>query len=382
MPLLENHGDSSMIEFANAKTELVRDSHGRAFNWTLLRRKTIYLTGHGQHTFRDGYCTIPTGTTLHFYQTYGRLLIGDKLPAFLRGEEKWEAERTFRAGQSCPNMTLLQDDNNCVEYTEKAIGDRLAREQDAYSHFNFNCNQFSGLSRYVPIQRKLLPGQEAPGPNRFSGRPMLKLQQILELTRGNTLHWCCCQDIADQLSVAKKMAEKQFGHSALPMGSAEFLLLYPLDCFSKTVQDALLAAREVSSKIQDGYNSPGDFKLGDKHRDGTYIPTIKGSSMPYETSTLTRNKGPAFGGTAAVYIASLRAPAGMGPSTLVKARTGIQVQSDREMAQQAREKIKAGIWAIQNEPQQDPFKTPKALAFLERNLIRAENLSRALGAMR
>lgn len=258
----------------------------------------------------------------------------------------------------------------------------MARESDAYSHFNFNCNQFSGLSGYMPIQRKLLPGQEAPGPHSFTGRPMLKLQQILELLRGNTLHWCCCQEIAGQLSVAKKMAEAQDQRSALPMSSAEFMLLGPIENFSKTVQEGLHAASAVSGMIRGGYNPRGSWVPGERHAEGTYIPTIKGSTMPYETLLIARNKGPAFGGTAAAYIANLKTPAGTIPNSLGRARTGIQAQSDREKAENACKTIELGILAIQNEPQGDPFKTPSALAYLECNLVRAKNLSRALQALR
>lgn len=81
-----------MIDFAAVNHAPVKDFAGRTFNWTHLRRKTIYLTGHGFHIFSDGYCLVPNGTTIHFYQTYGKLFNGARLIPFIRGEEKWEPD--------------------------------------------------------------------------------------------------------------------------------------------------------------------------------------------------------------------------------------------------------------------------------------------------
>ncbi len=47
-----------------------------------------------------------------------------------------------------------------------------------------------------------------------------------------------------------------------------------------------------------------------------------------------------------------------------------------------RKEIEEGIRALQTEPQGNPFKTNDALAFLQRNLMRADSLLRMLDSFK
>jgi hypothetical protein len=136
-----------IIDWYNLDHEFAGDGLGRTFKWSDLKGKTIFLCGHGQHTLKDGYVTVPPATSINFYQTYGMCLNAISVPDIIAGlEDHWlQPERTFRAGQSCPNMTLFEDDRHLLP-TDQALQTRLksipAAAKDA---FILNANQFSGL---------------------------------------------------------------------------------------------------------------------------------------------------------------------------------------------------------------------------------------------
>ena len=114
------------IPWSVVRTSEVRDGLGRAVNWSTLKRARIYMCGHGGHLFRDGYCSVPSDTTLNFYQTYGRAMINQHAMAFIRDKSASLAlERSFIPGQSCPDMTLFEDDDSELEPTTAALQQRV-----------------------------------------------------------------------------------------------------------------------------------------------------------------------------------------------------------------------------------------------------------------
>ena len=163
-------------------TNTVTDGLGRTFNWSSVKGATIFLCGHGAHMFRDGYCAVPSNTTVNFYQTYGRLMVNFHAIGFIRGKtDQLTRERSFIAGQSCPDMTLFDDDDSELGTTNAALKDRIQSDPNCYV---FNTNQFDGLDVY----------QEAT-PHPFNGKKTLRLSQIMSVLKGNTLEWMCCQEL-------------------------------------------------------------------------------------------------------------------------------------------------------------------------------------------
>lgn len=270
-------------------------------------------------------------------------------------------------------MTLTQDDAPCVKYTENAIKERIAREADEYDHFNFNCNQFSGLKPLMVVQRPQWKGGDALVIQK--NKPMLKLEQILGVLRGNTLHWLCWQDIFGQHHVDLNKS------AGLVRGCAGYgLLKGGLDCFSPTVQAALEAALALINKIEGSYNSQGSCRVGETpHKEGTFVQTKKEgtvTSRAYENFWAVRNKGPINSKALENYLGTTR---GVISSVVNKARTGgIEIGKDRDGIEGWRKTIREGISALLTEPQGNPFITAHARAFLERNLVRADNFLGAL----
>lgn len=363
-----------MTDFAAVKklNASVQDGQGRTVNWSTLRSKTIYLTGHGCHVFRHGYCTIPSDTTIHFYNPYGRLFTQGQyvMDEIIGG--KTTPDRSVREGQSCPNMTLIQDDDECIGETEIAIGKRIAKEGASDDHFNFNCNQFSGLEKFVPVARTLLPGQSPPVNGKptwqqiHHNKPCLKLEEILQLVAGNTLHWLCCQELSDQVHVEVKNT------SNLPMGLAEFEQLKPLELFTETVQSALYAANNVAGHLVQNNNIRGGASTKVGHQDGTFDNGVQRNIASARYTTKTNNEKVAF---------HLQTTGGRISLALDDARRGIDADYDRKKVRECRLQIQAGIDDLRT-VRLDPFKAEDALRFLERNLMRADNLLKAWAQLR
>ncbi len=395
------------IAWKDVRVHGVVDGVGRTFKWTELKGKHIYICGHGAHIFRDGYCTVPPNTTVNFYQTYGRPMLHDRsrgpLYDLVTGTKDFEPERSFRSGQSYPNMTLFDDDEHCITDTVAMLKRRLGNNLGHMDYFMFNCNQFSGLKTYEPLpqrpvlepiyptatRRPLIGSQQplqgprmalqVPQPDKhpWSKKQILKLEEILTVLQGNTIEWTCCQDVT---------MERYKADIGEPPEKPEM----NADGLSHRVKAGLAAMTEVSQEIASGHY-PGLYeKLGNAHSEGIWARMTDGE----------------FDGLPAKHRAAVWAgmPNGKGKKTLLDldggktrpnmdgvsqpflilraARNGMNVRDARQKAMASRVKINDALHALQDEPQGDPFKVHRAIADLQRGLLVVDNLLQNLNRLK
>lgn len=379
------------IPWANIRTQNVVDGLGRSFKWTDLKGKRIYICGHGAHIFRDGYCAVPAGTTVNFYQTYGQILaagIAGPWWDIMTGKQEYERERSFGSGQSCPNMTLFDDDAHCIEITVDALKIRLGSNFSHMDHFMFNCNQFSDLNMYrpwpqLPVLEKSRPWpcgprdkdgipaswseemgkllQPIPEAHEWSGKKqVLKLEEILAVLQGNTIEWMCCQDLAmERYEVGIAKPEKPQTNT---------------DGLSERVKAGLRAMVGVSAEIARSHYVPQNPRLGASHIEGIWasIPNTRERISKEETKTL-----PNMGGTRSPHDA-LNRNARNRSENKSGVKVLVKVQDVREKAMASRGIINTALQALQDEPQGNPFRADQARAELRRGLLVVENFLRNL----
>jgi hypothetical protein len=356
MPEATSQSANTSIHWSALEREDVVDGLGRTFNWTKLKGKTIYLCGHGAHLFSDGYCRVPPGTTVNFYQTYGKGMLAHQLRTFLRGETKWEPERTFtmsKTGPTCPNMTLLDDDPECIENTEEDVWSRVKKLADPFDHFIFNCNQFHGLKRYIHAPKVGSPT------HKFNGKQILTLSEILKALPGNTFEWVCCQDLLE-LNTYNDGGEKEVTWGKLEEtlrtdNSNAVKNRIQKAGFSPAVKIGLMAAVNISEAIRKGYHPNHGERAGMSHVEGTIMTTVR----PEVSGGIRRPQRPG--------------------EYLDRRRIGI-VEPERlkQRAEGYLKDIKNGAYALRTEFQADPRESDWAGLVLERGRVTAINFLRQL----
>jgi len=323
------------------------DGLGRTIRWTGLKNKKIYMCGHGAHIYRDGYTTIPAGTTVNFYQVYGQGMMNSRLMRFINGSEQWQPERTFEAGKSCPNMTLFDDDDREITATYEALTARLKSPSDKDDHYIFMCNGFRGLPHYAPTLKPGIP------PHAFTGKQFLKLSDILPHLAGNTIEWACCQDIGMERNAYLKNDEAHtFGQFREAVSYRVHVVKSAADAarlqaFSATVREGLNAALKLKKDIENGYNPQGMLRITEPHCEGSVTSTVHGNMK-----------------RAPEYYQKQR-------------RAGTPARDRGEMARY-RDQIQAALHALDTDPQpQPPFERPWAKDTLTRGLVTVESLLKA-----
>ena len=346
--------------FANVRNYEVTDATGRKFNWTQLRNKNIYLTGHGQFEYKDGFCRVPAGTTIYFYQNLDSIFLGPKIRDLILGT-KWTPHRIYTAGQSCPNMTLLDDDQNWIDYTDTAICDRVNKDAVLRDHYNFNCNQFSGL----PL---------LGGTGKFSDKHVLKLEQLFSVLHGNTLHWCCCQVIYGQNYIPSPTLPDS------PFSSAE------LASFSPTVREAIEASISLSFMIRLGQNDTKEVRsISSSHLAGTFVRYDANHPSPGGSISLRplpiQPKEPRIPKSFAEDWGVNKKKMPMGPAGLCRAwANGLNTRTEEDVdrVMQLLMKISIGLLAIRSEAQGDGTIIQEAESLLQRKLLAAGHFLKIL----
>jgi hypothetical protein len=141
----------------------------------------IFLTGHGGWTPKNGYFSVPAGTSVTFYTENAKLMLSTDVYKIVEGTWTHPASSVVGAYKSCQNMTLYPDDKEYVNKTLSALMKNPNRDQ---------CD----------VVRVTSP---------------LNLKDIVEKHPGNEFVWACCRD----LSLSPSALDKNLGGGKTLQGS-------------------------------------------------------------------------------------------------------------------------------------------------------------------
>jgi hypothetical protein len=257
--------DSGGINWSQIAQQTVVDGLGRQFRWADIKGKTIFLCGHGTHTFKQGFCTVPPGTDIDFYQIYTHCLDQAWVLRILRGDQV-EIDRSITAGRACLNLTLSEDDEKNIDISYA----RLRESANWQNSYIFMANALDGLNT---------------GPS--GNEKALQLEDIFRIAPGNHFKWACCQQVTiDQKNIVpvKNISPHLFPQvSRGPRAQKSGL--------SEEIDKALSAVSEISVLIMRNYNpSDGYTRFHNRYsytyyKEGSLFGTVSAESgAPAATS--------------------------------------------------------------------------------------------------
>lgn len=100
-----------------------------------MSRLTIYLTGHGGWTVKNGYTKVPKNCTFTFYTQNAKLMLASDVYKLIKGTYVGTADMEVDALHNVQNMTLYPDDAVCIAPTEAAVNQALAAGRWVFAYY-------------------------------------------------------------------------------------------------------------------------------------------------------------------------------------------------------------------------------------------------------
>jgi len=133
----------------------------------------IYLCGHGNHHIsKNGYFTLPRGTTVTIYTLAAKLMHQKDVQSIVAGNPSMTPARVIEGLRLCPNLTLSTDSPNDKKATEGAFKNHPDKD---------NCKLFF-------VNDLIEPADE-------EDEPSMTLKEIVELAPDNDYIWTCCYNV-------------------------------------------------------------------------------------------------------------------------------------------------------------------------------------------
>jgi hypothetical protein len=132
----------------------------------------VYMCGHGAWVPKEGYVSLPAGSSITFYTHFAKLMLQDAVEEIVAGNYKGKPEAEWTQFMHIPNMTLYpEDDMTDLRDTKDAL-----KQNPAYAN---------GAKCYFTTASK--------GITLFQ---FFKLREAhIHKVGGYNLHWCCCRHV-------------------------------------------------------------------------------------------------------------------------------------------------------------------------------------------
>lgn len=350
-PALHPVGERRPVQWNRTDVEFSYDALGRAFKWAELQKgRRIFLCGHGEHHFEDGYTMVPPGTSVNFYQTYGMSLQSPWVNQIIRGlaDDHWlKPERTFRGGQLCPNLTLFADDPEELVTAEQALEARAKSFPQANSaEYLFNANQFTNTRIMEFTDPAGVTGQ----------RNVLNLEEIFAKLPGHQFEWLCCQVIKWKHKV---MPEDEGYH--MPATVPERAFKVP----AANRDPAIMAATEIRNMSLRRYEQRAQgakIEPMKGHQEGAGVRTATPSALTADLRTRMGGPGLDFG-----------------KKEMDEVRFRTWNERTEQRLKENKKRVEQGISDILRQPQISLEDSVARLRYLRMALRQAEELLKLIG---